>query len=146
MVRNENSYKRFFDTITSFNHDKLVMIPFFNSQYLFPKFQTPKAAMIRNALYLENSASLEHMAKDEERCCLLLTYDAKNNAWDLMLCQLTWAFNALLFCMAYVHGAVCCQSASQLVACEQFYRTKEVKKSQKQTSSELIDFSSTVML
>ena len=89
MVRNENSYKRFFDTITSFNHDKLVMIPFFNSQYLFPKFQTPKAAMIINALYLENSASLERMAKDKERCRLLLTYDVKNNAWDLILCQIT---------------------------------------------------------
>ena len=66
-----------------------IMIPFFNSQYLFPKFQTPKAAMIINALYLENSASLERMAKDKERCRLLLTYDVKNNAWDLILCQIT---------------------------------------------------------
>ena len=53
-----------------------IMIPFFNSQYLFPKFQTPKAAMricIHFTLSLENSASLECMAKDDEHCRLLLT-------------------------------------------------------------------------
>ena len=64
--------KDFFDTFTSFNNNSF----FFNSHYLFPKFQTPKAAMrkcIHFTLSLENSASLECMAKDDEHCRLLLT-------------------------------------------------------------------------
>ena len=63
--------KDFFDTFTSFNNNSF----FFNSHYLFPKFQTPKAAMrkcIHFTLSLENSASLERMAKDDERVVFYL--------------------------------------------------------------------------
>ena len=67
-----NLIKDLFDTFTY-----SIIIPFLNSHYLFPKFQTPKAAMricIHFTLSLENSASLERMAKDDETTSVVVFY------------------------------------------------------------------------